>query len=157
MGQCPRMDYVKFLEDSLQKIWIHVVCWNSPYLFKFLTSALHKFYLVHSWTFCLRFHPPSPTTTHHHPPSPTTITHHPPPPKIYLPTPTTTQKMDPHPAKAKIYSYIQINSFWHSFNSSFFFEMQYTFSWKRFCVIKFWSVRFWNSKFLLHFTIFKIL
>ena len=99
-----------------------------------------------------------PSTITHHDPPPSTITHHhPPPPKIYLPTSTTTRKMDLHPAKAKIYSYIHINSFWHSFNSSFFFEMQYTFSWKRFCVKKFWSVRFWNSKFLLHFTIFKIL
>ena len=67
------------------------------------------------------------TTTHHHPSPPTTIHqrpsppttshnisitthHHPPPAKIYSPLPTTTQKMDHNPAKAKIYSYI--TSFW---------------------------------------------
>ena len=64
--------------------------------------------------------------------------------------------MDHHPAKVKIYSYI--TSLRHCFNSFFFFEMQYSFPWRRFCVIKFWSVRFSNSKFLLqsvHFTIFK--
>ena len=72
------------------------------------------------------------TNTHHHPPPPTTsqnmsITthHHPPPAKIYPPLPTISQKMDCHPARAKIYSYI--TSFRHCFNSSFFFEMQYSF------------------------------
>ena len=109
-------------------------------------------------------HPPAPTTIHQHPPPakicpppPTTTHHHPPPAKIYPPLPTISQKMDHHPAKAKIYSYI--TSFRHCFNSFFFFEMQYSFPWWRFCVIKFWSVRFSNSKFLLHsvhFTIFKI-
>ena len=116
-------------------------------------------------------HPPPPTTiqnisttTHHDPPPSTTthhqpkyVHHHPPPAKIYPPLPTISQKMDHHPAKAKIYSYI--TSFRHCFNSFFFFEMQYSFPWRRFCVIKFWSVRFSNSKFLLHsvhFTIFKI-
>ena len=34
--------------------------------------------------------------------------------------------------------------------------MQYSFPWWRFCVIKFWLVRFPNSKFLLHFMFFKI-
>ena len=103
----------------------------------------------------------------HHPARPTIIHHHPPPAKIYPPPPTTNQidpplpttfqKMDHHPAKTKIYSYI--TSFWDCFNNIFFFEMQYSFPWGRFCVIKFWSVRFSNSKLLLHsvhFTIFKI-
>ena len=100
------------------------------------------------------YHPPPSTTTNHQPKH---IHHHPPPAKIYPPLPTTSQKMDHHPAKAKIYWYI--TSFRHCFNSFFFFEMQYSFPWWRFCVIKFWSVRFSNSKFLLHsvhFTIFKI-
>ena len=68
--------------------------------------------------------PAQPTTTHHHPPPPTTIknisttTHcHPPPAKIYPPLPTTSQKMDHHPSKAKTYSYI--TSFRHCFNSFF--------------------------------------
>ena len=122
--------------------------------------------------------PPSTTThqqpkyTHHDPPPPITtqhqskyihhqpkyIHHHPPSAKIYPPLPTTSQKMDHHPSKAKIYSYI--TSFWHCFNSFFFFQTQYSAPWWGFCVIKFWSVRFSNSKFLLHsahFTIFKIL
>ena len=123
-------------------------------------------------------HPPPPTTTHHHSPAPPTtsqnistttdyhsplfttthqqpknIHHHPPPDKIYPPLPTTSQKMD-HPTKAKIYS--NITSLWHCSNSFFFFEMQYSFPWRRFCVIKFWPVCFSNSKFLLHFTIFNI-
>ena len=126
--------------------------------------------------------PPRPTTIHHHPPPPpTTIQnisttthnhsppsttfphqpryiHHPPPPaKIYPSLPTISQKVDHHPAKAKIYSYI--TSFRHCFNSFFFFQMQCSFSWRRFCVIKVWSARSSNSKFLLHsvqFTIFDI-
>ena len=103
-------------------------------------------------------------TTHHDSPPPTTIHHQPkyihhlpPPAKIYPPLSTISQKMDHQPAKAEIYWYI--TSFRHCFNSFFFFEMQYSFPWWRFCVIKFWSVRFSNSKFLLHsvhFTIFKI-
>ena len=58
-------------------------------------------------------HPPPPTTIHQSPSPPTTsqnisiTTHHyPTPAKIYAPLPTTTQKMDHNPAKAKIYSYI---------------------------------------------------
>ena len=74
----------------------------------------------------------------------TTTYHHRPPTKIHSPLPTISQKMDHHPAKAKIYSYR------HCFNSFFFFLMQYSFPWRRFCGIKFWSVRFSNSKFLLH-------
>ena len=107
--------------------------------------------------------PPPTTTIHHHPPPakiylpPPTTTHHqskyihyhPPRARIYPPPPTTSQKMDHHPAKAKIYSCI--TSFWHCFNSFFFIEMQYCFPWRRFCVTRFWSVRFSSSKFLLIF------
>ena len=98
--------------------------------------------------------PPPSTTTHHHPKY---INHHPPPAKIHPPLHAISQKMDHHSAKAKIYSYK--TSFRHYFNSFFFFQMQHSFSWRKFCVIKFWSVCFSNSKFLLHlvlFTIFKI-
>ena len=122
---------------------------------------------IHHYPPPAKIYPPPPTTsqnisttTHYHPPPTTsqnisTTTHH--RPEVYPPPPITSQKMDHHPAKTKIYSYI--TSFWHCFNSFFFFEMQYSFPWRRFCVIKFWSVRFSNSKFLLHsvhFTIFKI-
>ena len=51
------------------------------------------------------------STTHH---QPKYVHHHQPPVKIYPPPPTISQKMDHHPAKAKIYSYI--NSFRHCFN-----------------------------------------
>ena len=68
--------------------------------------------------------PPRRTTIHPHPPPPTTsqnistTTHyHPPPAKIHPPLPTISQKMDHHPAKAKICSYI--TSFWHCINSFF--------------------------------------
>ena len=84
----------------------------------------------------------------HHPPRPT-LHHHLLPAKIHPSLPTTSQKMDHHPAKAKIYSYV--TSFWHCFNSFFFFEMQYCFPSRRFCVTKFRSVRFSSSKFLLTF------
>ena len=146
-----------------------------------------KFYLTHSYTLILTIFnwkrvrlnygtthqdPPPSTTTHHQPkyihhhPLPTTtihrhpppakyIHHHKPPAKIYPPLPTTSQRMDHHPAKARICSYI--TSFWHFFNSFFFFEMQYSFQWRRFCVIKFWSIYFSNHNFLLQFTILKIL
>ena len=97
-------------------------------------------------------HPPPSTTTHHHPKY---VHHYPPPAKIYPPLPTISQKMDHHPTKAKIYWYI--TSFRHCFNSFFFFEIQYFFPWWRFCLIKFWSVSFSNSKFLLHSVHFKIL
>ena len=109
-----------------------------------------------------KIYQPPPTTIHHHPPPakicppPPTTTHHqpkyfhnhPPPAKMYPPLPTISQKMDHHPAIAKIYSYI--TSFRHCFNSFIFFEMQYSFPWRRFCVIKFWSVCFSNFNFLLH-------
>lgn len=85
-------------------------------------------------------------TTHINPP-PTnsqtiSTTHHPLPP-------TTTQKVDHHPAKSKIYSYI----------TPFDIVLTVSFSLKygkrpRFCV-KFWSVRFSDSKCLLRFMIFK--
>ena len=109
---------------------------------------------------------PPPTTTHHDPPSSTTthhqpnisttahhqskyIHHHPPPAKIHPPLPTTSHKMDYHLAKTKVYSYATF--FWHCFNSSFFFEMQYCFPWRIFWVTKLWSVCFSSSKFLLTF------
>ena len=85
-------------------------------------------------------HPPPSTTTYqqpkyipHHPPpayspSPTTtphqpkyIHHHPPPAKKHPPLPTTSQKMDHHPTKAKIYPYI----------FSFGIAVTVSFSWKR--------------------------
>ena len=95
-----------------------------------------------------------PTKTHHHPPPPTTSQnisttthcqpppftathHHKPPAKIYPPLPTTSQRTNHHPAKGRICSYI--TSFWHFFNSFFFFEMQYSFLWRKFCVIKFFK------------------
>ena len=83
-------------------------------------------------------HHPLPTTTiHRHPPPAKYIHHHKPPAKIYPPLPTTSQRMNHHPAKARICSYI--TSFWYFFNSFFFFEMQYSFLWRRFCVIKFFK------------------
>ena len=105
--------------------------------------------------------PPPSTTTHHHPKY---IHHHPPPTTTSQNMSTTTHhqpqyihhhlpfpKMDHHPAKAKI------TSSRHCFNSFFIFEVQYSFPWRTFCVIKFWSVRFPNSKFLLHSVHFMIL
>ena len=89
--------------------------------------------------------PPLSTPTHH---QPKYIHHHPPLAKKYPPVPIIFQKMDHHPAKAKIYPYT--TSFRHYFNSFFFFKMQYSFPWRRFCKIKFLLVRFSNSKFLLH-------
>ena len=35
-----RMDQVKFVEDSLWKIWNDMVCWDRPYLFQFFKSCL---------------------------------------------------------------------------------------------------------------------
>ena len=46
-----------------------------------------------------------PKYIHHHPLTLTSIHHHPPPAKIYPPLPINSKKMDPHPTKAKIYSY----------------------------------------------------
>ena len=83
----------------------------------------------------------------HHPPRPT-IHHHPLPVKIHPPLPTTSQKMDHHSAKAKIYSYV--TSFWHYFNSFFFFEMQYCFPWRRFCLKIFDKFAFQVPNFYLH-------
>ena len=83
-------------------------------------------------------------TTHH---QPKYIHHHPPPAKIYPSLPTNSQKMDHHPTKAQIYSHI--TSFWHCFKF-LFYKMQYSFPRQRFFVIKFSSVCFSYSKFLLH-------
>ena len=69
----------------------------------------------------------------------TTTKYHPTPAKIYLPPPTNIQKMDYHPTKTKIYS--SITSCWHCFNSFFFFKIQYSFPWRRFCVIKFFKFK----------------
>ena len=82
----------------------------------------------------------------------TTTYHHRPPTKIHPPIPTISQKWTTTPQKPK-YIHVDIAL------SFFFFQMQYSFPWRRFCGIKFWSVRFSKSKFLLHsvyFTIFKI-
>ena len=116
----------------------------------FLTRVRLNYVTTHHDPSRAKICPPTPPPAKIYPPLPTTS-------QIYPPLPTISQKMDNHPAKAKIYSYI--TSFRHCFNSLFFLEMQYSFPWRRFCVIKFWSVRFSNSKFLLHsihFTIFKI-
>ena len=78
-------------------------------------------------------HHPPPSTTFHH--QPKYIHNHPPPAKIYPPLPTISHKMDDHPAKAKVYSYI--TSFRHCFNSFFVFQMQYFFLSRIFCVITF--------------------
>ena len=82
-------------------------------------------------------HPPPPTTsqnisttTHHNPPPPANTHQHPPSAKIYPAPPTTTattthfhQKNGLPPSKSQnIFTYC---SFWHCFNSFFFFEMQY--------------------------------
>ena len=94
-------------------------------------------------------------TSHHCPPPPTTIHHHQPPPtKMHSWQPTITQKMDHHPAKAKIYPYI--TSFWHCFKFFFLRKYDSPLRDRDICVTKFWSVLFPNSKFLLHFTILKI-
>ena len=104
-----------------------------------LTTIHHQPKYIH--------HQPPPTTTTHQ--QPKYIHHHSPPPTIHPPLPTTTQKMDYHPAKAKIYSYI----------APFDIVLTVSFSskskppWWRFCVIKFWSARFSNSK---NVTLFKI-
>ena len=128
--------------------------------------------------------PPSTTTHHqpkyidHHPPLPITIHHHPTPAKIYPPPPTTSQNISTttHHQPKYIYHHTPsprnwttsksqnifiycISSFLHCFNSFFFYEMQYSFCDNLnfiFCVIKFWTACFSNSKFLLHFTIYKI-
>ena len=101
---------------------------------------------------------PPPTTTHHQPKyihhhlPPSTTTHHQP---KYIYHHTQPPKNGPAPSKSQNILIYCITSFWHCFNSFFFYEMQYSFPWWRFCVMKFWSVCFSNSKFLLHFTIFK--
>ena len=122
-------------------------------------------------------HPPTSTTTHHQPKyiqnHPTThhhsqsstttryqpeyIPHHPPLPITSQNISTTTHnqpKNGPPPSKSQNMFIYSITSFWHCFNSFFFYEMQCSFPWWRFCVKKFWSVCFTSSKFLLHFTMF---
>ena len=42
------MDQVKFVKDSLEKLWSDMVCLSRPYNFKFLKVVFHKFHLVHS-------------------------------------------------------------------------------------------------------------
>ena len=97
-----------------------------------------------------------PKYIHHHPSPPitsqnkSTTTHQ--PATIHPPLPATTQKMDCHPAKAKIYSYIAP------------FDIVSTVSFSSKCNIyvmeilcdKVFITSFSNSKFLLHFTLFKI-
>ena len=116
-------------------------------------------------------------TTHHHPPPSTTTqpsqnisttTHHQPkyihphpgPPTICQNISTTTQHQPkdihhypPFPKEWTITTQKlrYIISFWHCFNSFFFFETQHWFPSRRFCVTKFRSVRFSSSKFLLTF------
>ena len=44
-----RMDQVKFVKDSLQKIWSDMVCWGRPYHFKFFRGCLPQISLGPSW------------------------------------------------------------------------------------------------------------
>ena len=124
--------------------------------------------------------PPPPTTTHH---QPKYIHHHPPPAKIYPPPPTITHHQPKyihhHPPPAKIYPppsttthhHLPPNKKWTTTQQKpkyihilvlltlflqFLFLQNAIFPWWKFCVIKVWSARFSNSKFLLHFTLFKI-
>ena len=51
-SRCSRMDQVKFMEDSLQKIWSDMVCLEiSDMVLNLVLNKVvfHKFYLVHSW------------------------------------------------------------------------------------------------------------
>ena len=99
-------------------------------------------------------HPPLFTTTQNNPKVLTTIYHNPPSVKIC----TTTHhhpKNEPPPAKSKISSYI--STFWHCFESFFFFKTQNSYTWRRFCMINFWLVGLSNSKTLLQFMIFKFI
>ena len=93
------------------------------------TTTHHQPKYVHHHPPPAKICPPRPTTTHQYLPKthyqPKYIHHHPPLAKIYPPLPTSSQKMDHHHAKAKIYSYI--TSFRHCVNSFFFFEMHYSF------------------------------
>ena len=82
--------------------------------------------------------PPSPSNTTYH--KPKYIYHHAPPAELYPPLSTFSPKIEPLPNKSKIFSS----------------KYDVFFSWQRLCVIKFWSVRFSNLKFMLHFTIFKV-
>ena len=98
---------------------------------------------------------PPPTTIHHDPP-PSTTTHHqpkyihyyPPQAKIHPPLPNTSQKVDHHPARQSQNMFIYnrllalLKQFLFLWNAIFF-------PWRRFCLTKFWSVRFSSFKFLL--------
>ena len=101
------------------------------------------------------YHDPPPSTTTYH--QPKYIYHHPPPPTNSQNISTTTHHYPlngaPPSKNQNIFIY---NLLLTLFNSFFFYEMQYSFPWRRFCVMKFWSVSFSNSKFVLHFMIFKI-
>ena len=100
--------------------------------------------------------PPSTTTHHqqkyvHHHQPPTTTTHHQPKYMHHHPLPHTTSqntspttyyfpKNGPPPRKSQ-----------NIFIYNLLLALQYCFPWRRFCVTKFWSVRFSSSKFLLIF------
>ena len=43
-----RMDQVKFVEDSLYKIWMGMVCFRQ----RVSKAVFQKFYLVHFWILC---------------------------------------------------------------------------------------------------------
>ena len=44
--KCSILDQIKFVEDSLQKIWKGMICVN------FFKGRVPQFYLVHSWILC---------------------------------------------------------------------------------------------------------
>ena len=51
-----RMGQVKFVKDSLSKIWSDMVCLADNITLNFLRAVFHKFHLVHSlmpWTKCV--------------------------------------------------------------------------------------------------------
>ena len=55
------MDQVKFVEDSLQKIWSDMVCLSDMVYHitsNFLKAVFHKFYMVHSWILCPIYNSP---------------------------------------------------------------------------------------------------
>ena len=136
-------DNQNFIHKKINEIY-HFVLFNSHLLFftHFTSCTLDtlrkKLWVRLNYATTYR-HLPPPTTNQN---ISTTTTHHQP------------KYIHHHPAKAKLYSCKTL--FWHRFNSFFFFEIRYSFTWRTFCVIKFWSVRFLNSKLLLHFTRFEI-
>ena len=105
-------------------------------------------------------------TTHHDPPWPTTIHYHPPPAKIHSPSPTTNHQpkyMHHHRLPHTTSQNTSTNTYCflkngpprrksqNKFIYNFLLALQCCFPWRRFCVTKFWSVRFSSSKFLLIF------